>query len=293
VSATDGWLDWTERVPGPPDKVYRERNVAAGYVAHSMVGGYAGAAARLFASELDAAGAYTTYAAASWHFSVLASGSVIQHYPLAASCWASGSRVANTRFVAVETEGGGAGNESETLTEPQVDAYVRLIRDVAASGGWAAIRPQSAADTSATLWEHREMTRFGSAPTLCPSGRIPWPEIVHRLEKDGGEMWTRLNGQAAFWHDRVLTQTGDGVMRLDIDFPQLPPDASAVDLEVFLHANSGGRLTIRDGSGNYAGRFGPQRIEGVVRAVPRERTLRFAVEGTVTVALIGIVGYLR
>ena len=106
-------------------------------------------------------------------------------------------------------------------------------------------------------------------------------------------MWTRLNGQAAFWHDRVLTQIADGVIRLDIDFPQLPPEASSVDLEVFLHPTSAGRLTIRDGDGNYAGRFGPQRLEGVVRAVPRQRTLRFSVEGTVRVALIGIVGYLR
>src|SRR5439155_27148019 len=102
-----------------------------------------------------------------------------------------------------------------------------------------------------------------------------------------------LNGQAAFWHDRVLTQIADGVIRLDIDFPALPSDASAVDLEVFLHANSAGRLIIRDGEGNYAGRFGRERMEGVVRAVPKQRTLRFSVEGTVTVTLIGIVGYLR
>jgi hypothetical protein len=155
------------------------------------------------------------------------------------------------------------------------------------------VRPRRDDDTTATLWEHREMTRFGSAPTLCPSGRISWPEVVHRLERDGGEMWTRLNGQAAFWHDRTLTPISDGTMRLDIDFPHLPPDASAVDLEVFLRPNSAGRLTIRDGDGNYAGRFGPQRIEGVVRAVPRQRALRFSVEGTVSVALIGILGYLR
>ena len=60
MTATDGWLDWTERVPGPPDKLYREPNTVTGYVAHSMVGAYAGAAARLFAGDRDADGAYTT-----------------------------------------------------------------------------------------------------------------------------------------------------------------------------------------------------------------------------------------
>ena len=54
-----------ERVPGPADKVYSEANAVAGYVAHSMVGAYAGAGARLFAADRDAEGSYTTYAAAS------------------------------------------------------------------------------------------------------------------------------------------------------------------------------------------------------------------------------------
>src|SRR5207253_1471820 len=129
MTTTDGWLDWTERVPGPPDKLYREPNAIAGYVAHSMVGPYAAAATRLFATDRAVDGAYNTYAAASWHFSMLASGVVIQHYPLQASCWASGSRAANTRFVAVETEGGGPGNESQPLTEAQIDAHVRIIHD--------------------------------------------------------------------------------------------------------------------------------------------------------------------
>ncbi len=289
----DGWLDWTQRVPGPDDKRYPERNAIAGIVAHSMVGAYAGAASRLFSTERDADRTYTEDAAASWHFSVLQSGIVLQHYPLDASCWASGSRDANTRFVAVEAEGGGPGNEREPLTDAQLEAWVRIVRDVSALAGWRPARPHDDRDLAVTLWEHREMTRFGAAPTACPSGRIPWAEIMRRSERVGQVMWVRLNGQAPFWRERVLTQTADGVIRLDIDFPQLPSDASAADLEVFLKPGTTGRLVIRDGAGNYAGRFGPQRLEGVVRVVPKGRIARFAVEGTVTVGLIGIIGYLR
>jgi len=32
--------------------------------------------------------------------------------------------------------------------------------------------------SKATLFEHREMVRYGSAPTACPSGRIPWDRII-------------------------------------------------------------------------------------------------------------------
>ena len=36
----------------------------------------------------------------------------------------------------------------------------------------------------ATLFEHHEMTAYGASPTACPSGRIPWAEIIPALEED-------------------------------------------------------------------------------------------------------------
>ena len=52
---------------------------------------------------------------------------------------------------------------------------------------WMALdwrRPLTTQDKTATLWEHKEMIRFGSAPTACPSGRIPWTTIIAALEED-------------------------------------------------------------------------------------------------------------
>lgn len=37
--------------------------------------------------------------------------------------------------------------------------------------------------TKATLFEHNEMTRFGSRPTACPSDRIPWSTIITEAKK--------------------------------------------------------------------------------------------------------------
>lgn len=182
----DGWLDWAERLPGPADKVYSQPNAAAGYIPHSMVGWRQGWYARLFSTTRGADGRYTSYAAASVHGSILQDGRVIQHYPFTASCWAAGSYEANTRFVSFENEGG-YDPPSEPLTAAQVDANVRIIRDLAAWRGWTPRRPTSLHDKTATLYEHRECTRFGSAPTACPSGRIPWDVILARLSAKSEE----------------------------------------------------------------------------------------------------------
>jgi hypothetical protein len=149
-------------------------------VAHSAVGYYGGWSSRLFSRERDAAGRYTAYAAVSAHGWIPYGGACVQHYPLTASCWASGSRAANTRGVAFEIEGGPPGNESEPQTGAQQDALARILREIAAWKGvspsyWR--RPAGAQDLDATLFEHRECTRFGSAPTACPSNRVAWAEV--------------------------------------------------------------------------------------------------------------------
>ncbi len=180
----DGWFDWMKREPGPPDKVYSQPNAVDFYVAHSAVGYYGGWASRLFSTARDASGRYATYAAVSTHGWIPYDGACLQHYPLMASCWASGSREANMRGVAFEIEGGAPGRESEPLSEPQKQALERILGDIV---GWKGVtndywrRPANDRDLNATLYEHRECVRFGSAPTACPSNRIPWPEIIGRL----------------------------------------------------------------------------------------------------------------
>jgi hypothetical protein len=182
--SADGWFDWMRREPGPPDKVYGETNRVDFYVAHSAVGYYGGWSSRLFSTERDAAGRYTAYAAVSTHGWIPYDGACVQHYPLTASCWASGSRAANPRGVAFEIEGGAPGSESEPPTPAQRGALARILSEIAAWKGvsnayWR--RPDGAGDLDATLYEHRECTRFGSAATACPSNRVPWDELLARL----------------------------------------------------------------------------------------------------------------
>ena len=36
----------------------------------------------------------------------------------------------------------------------------------------------------ATLFEHCQMAEYGADPTACPSGRIPWEEIINMATQD-------------------------------------------------------------------------------------------------------------
>jgi hypothetical protein len=203
VITSDGWLSWAERVPGPAEKVYSEANAAIGYVPHSMVGQLQGWYSRLFDMTRDADGQFTKMAAASVHGSILRGGQVIQHYPFIASCWASGSRYPNTRFIAFENESvyrDGKPDESIPLTGPQIEANVRIIRELSQWSQWIPRRPVNAADLTASLYEHRECVRFGSAATACPSGRIPWARIIEELTMKvlTPEEALKFNAQVAF-----------------------------------------------------------------------------------------------
>ena len=187
----DGWFSFAQREPGPADKVYSQQNSAEWFIAHSAVGYYGGWTNRLFAKDRGPDGRYTAYAAASIHGWNAYDGTFIQHYPITASCWGSGSFTPNTRAIAIENEGGAPGNEFEPLTGPQKLTIVRILEDLAEWRGvgvdyWK--RPTSAQDATATLYEHRECVRFGSLPTACPSNRIPWDSILELLQEDDVEM---------------------------------------------------------------------------------------------------------
>lgn len=187
-----GWLDWSARDPGPPEKQYFDRatgqplvNAAAVYIPHSAVGDNYSAwrDGRLWNMQRDAQGNFTPQGRASVHGWIYKNGHVIQHYPFHVTCWSSGSFPINIRAVAFENQGGAdtPATVSEPLTPAQTDANVRIIRELAAAKGWTPRRPVNAADMTATLTEHRECVRFGSAPTACPSGRIPWTTILKEL----------------------------------------------------------------------------------------------------------------
>ncbi len=203
----DGWFDWMDRVPGPPDKVYAKRNTAQIYLPHSAVGYYPGWASRLFSNErtgtclhggvhLPLGGDYTSYAAASVTGWIPFSGPVIQHYSIFDSCWASGSWYPNTNGIAFENEGGAPGNFMQPLNPYQIEVNTRIALDLQTyhvsrgSTLWVhPRRPNSATDLMAQLYEHGECTRWGSSPTACPSERLRnvWPLILAALNEQEPE----------------------------------------------------------------------------------------------------------
>lgn len=133
-----------------------------GACVHSMEGGLAAAF-----GELD-----NPLRQASWWFSVAKDGQVYQHVDTSNIAWTNGSYEANRRFWGIEHEG----RAGEPLTEEQYVASRDLIRWLLESHGLQAVRGE-------TLFEHREMVRWGSAPTACPSGRIPWERILADLQE--------------------------------------------------------------------------------------------------------------
>ena len=107
----------------------------------------------------------------SWTFSVPKYGdSFYQHYPIYKVTWANGGLGANRRFFSMEHEG----YAGEPLTEHQVECDVSILT-------WAFdndVLPWPGFILEDTIWLHSQMTRFGSAPTACPSNRVPVEEVI-------------------------------------------------------------------------------------------------------------------
>jgi len=95
-------------------------------------------------------------------------GGTYQFYPLSAVTWHGGCVFANAHFVGVEHEG----RAGEPLTRAQVASLAEFTAWLAEQEDWPSI------ERRATLREHREMAEYGAAPTACPSGRIPWQEVI-------------------------------------------------------------------------------------------------------------------
>ena len=180
----DGWFTWAERDPGPLDKTNGGTNTIAGVVPHSAEG-YAPLLMQLVHDEARRA---------SWMASNLKNGRFIQHYSVYAQTWTSGAGYPNNNFVAWENEG----VEGEPLTPQQTTNIVRVIRELSALGRWKPRRPADGKDKTATLYEHRECVRWGAEATACPSGRIPWDEIMRQLGEED-DMTERVWDGARTW----------------------------------------------------------------------------------------------
>lgn len=215
----DGWLDFAIRLQPTNPSLNVGTNPARGIFMHSAEG-YAG-------TLLDPASPYGYNGNHSWHLTNLKDGRLFQHYPLTARC--HHATAANQSYLGVENEGRGAdaqGNRLpphlyESLTERQIANAVRFIAEIADWRAWAPRRPASPTDTAHTLWEHNEVVRLGGTGSACPTGRIPWTEILRRLnepdlEKLGEDMpihatLSDAERGAAPFRSYVLSGSGAGL----------------------------------------------------------------------------------
>lgn len=219
-----GWFDWAIRLEPASKKVNPGVNTVKGLFMHSAEGyGHV---------LLDPASQYGYNGNHSWHLTNLFDGTLYQHYPLSAQCWHA--TAANNAYVGMENEGR-VPNEP-TLTDAQIVTTRRVIAELAERYGWTPSRPQSTKDTTHTLWEHREVGRLGGTISSCPSGRIPWQEILKASEEED-EM--KAHYAAAPWfRGRMLPASSDiFTAQLRSDF-RLPAQAKAVLLQPVLEYGS-------------------------------------------------------
>ena len=161
------WYPAATRRAGPAWKTSGDRSETRGAVYHSVEGSLASAFAVLDGPR-----------EASWPLTNPKVGKMLQHYPLGKLCWHA--RGGNDWSLGVENEG----RAGQPLTESQVqnlaDFSAWLVEE-----GWlpALARGESGLKT---LWEHNEVGAQASPPyvTACPSGRIPWAEIIRRAEEE-------------------------------------------------------------------------------------------------------------
>jgi len=152
------WYPGAVPMPGPSWKhgyngIYVRQHKGALY--HSMEGIWQNAYARLMSTDK-----------VSWHLSLTYGGVWLGHYALDEVLW-HGGWFAGMK-VAVECEG----RAGEMLTRLQVERLAEFTAWLADEEEWPEIALRE------TLWEHRMMVDYGALPTACPSGRIPWTEVI-------------------------------------------------------------------------------------------------------------------
>jgi len=213
----DGWISWAIPRPGPPDKMYPEKNQSLGIVLHSVEGWLAGALGELMNPDRQA----------SWHFTNAIDGRVYQHYPVFASCWASGNKTANTRYWAVESEG----KAGTPLNAAQVANMVGLCEEFE---NFTTLKAQRSEPR--TIWEHNEVATKWSpnaGPTSCPSGRYDGFYAELDKEEDSGVTKAEVEAMIKASEDKTfaaIARLNDAMItRMGIQATSLNPELEIVE----------------------------------------------------------------
>lgn len=110
----------------------------------------------------------------SWVFSIFNEGPPYQHYAIEDICWTSDGPENNTKYIGMEHEG----RKAEPLMANQLHWTIEISKAIRELCPKVAANPPT---RRVNLWEHRELP---GTSTACPSGRIPWAEIITALEVD-------------------------------------------------------------------------------------------------------------
>lgn len=113
------------------------------------------------------------------------------------------------------------------------------------------------------LAEHNEVVRIGGTSTACPSGRIPWTEILRRLEASAPptpptpapvaeEEPVKHEAWATFFQGLEIGPGNRQGLNALADF-SLPAGAKYVEVEFLVERGYG---VVYNGDGSQAGRFG-------------------------------------
>lgn len=184
---SDGWLTEAERVAGPVVKTNGGRNTMIGFVAHSAEGWER--TMRDYVADVNVR--------KSWHFSNLRDGRLLQHYPVTAQCWTSGSGFPNNNFVSMESEG----LSTQPLNEAQLANVVLVIKALSVFTNRPTVeRTTEVKAHTLMVVEHNECTKWGSLATSCPSGRYNWELIMNEVNAPPAPWYTREQGLSALAH---------------------------------------------------------------------------------------------
>jgi len=213
----DGWISWAIRKDGPTGKQYAEKNESLGIVTHSVEGSLAGAFGELMNPER----------LASWHFTNAINGDFYQHYPVTASCWASGNKPANTRYWAAESEG----KAGTPLNAAQVANMIGLYKEFEIYTSLKAQRVEPR-----TIFEHREVATKWSpnaGPTACPSNRYDGFYAELDKEEDSGVTKAEVEAMIKASEDKAfaaIARLNDAMItRMGIQATSLNPDLEIVE----------------------------------------------------------------
>lgn len=125
-----------------------------------------------------------------------------------------------------------------------------------------------------------------------PGAGFPWDALINDLQ-GGSDMFVRFNGVASYFTGKTYPIGPNNIMALWTDFPALPHNAKAVELDVRISPTSNGEVVFKDGNKAYADALSTYKPQSIVRVIPGQNGIIYfdVNKAPITFFIIGIVGF--